>query len=70
MGEKEKLKHELADMQNHLFALSNLKDEVWGYHPSNPDFINPIKLYENLKQDILDIERKIQEIEWRLNSLN
>jgi hypothetical protein len=70
MGEKEKLENELIDLKNHLFALSDIKDDVWVYHPSNPDFINPIKLYEGLKNDILDVERKIQEIEWKLNSLN
>ena len=70
MGEKEKLENELIDLKNHLFALLNIKDDVWVYHPSNPDFINPIKLYEGLKKDILDVERKIQEVEWKLNSLN
>lgn len=70
MGEKEKLKHELMDLQNQLFTLLNIKDEVWSYHPSNPNFINPIKLYEELKSSIIDIERKINEIEWKINSLN
>jgi hypothetical protein len=70
MGEKRKLEDELIDLQNQLFALSNIRDEVWAYHPSNPDFINPIKLYEELKVNISDVERKIKEIEWRLNSLN
>lgn len=70
MGEKEKLEHELVDLQNQLFALLNIKDEVWTYHPLNPDFVNPIKLYEELKSSIVDIERKIKEVEWRLNSLN
>ena len=70
MGEKEKLNHELIDLQNQLFALSNIRDEVWVYHPSNPDFVNPIKLYEELKNNIVDVERKIKEIEWKINSLN
>lgn len=70
MGEKRKLENELIDLQNQLFALSNIRDEVWAYHPSNPGFINPIKLYEELKVNISDVERKIKEIEWRLNSLN
>jgi len=70
MGEKEKLINELMDLQNQLLALSNIKFEVWAYHPLNPDFTNPIRLYENLKIDIINIERRIQEIEWKLNSLN
>jgi hypothetical protein len=70
MGEKERLKYELIDLQNQLFALMNMKDEFWVYHPSNPDFVNLIKLYEGLKNDITNIERKIKEVEWKINSLN
>jgi hypothetical protein len=70
MGEREKLELALEDLQEHLYTLSNIKSEAWIYHPSNPDFINPIRLYENLKEDIANIERKIEEIRWRLNSLN
>ena len=70
MSEKNKLEHELIDLQSQLLALSNIKDEVWIYHPSNPDFVNPIKLYEELKGNIVDVERKIKEIEWKINSLN
>jgi hypothetical protein len=70
MGEGKKLKDELIDLQSQLFALSSIKDEVWTYHPSNPDFVNPIKLYEELKTNMVDIERRIKELEWRLNSLN
>jgi hypothetical protein len=70
MGKKEKLKHELIDLQSQLFALTNIKDEVWVYHPLNPGFMNPIKLYEELKNDIINVERKIKELEWKINSLN
>ena len=70
MGEKEKLKHELIDLQNQLFVLINIKDEVQAYHPLNPDFVNPIKLYEGLKNDVINIEHKIKELEWKINSLN
>lgn len=70
MGERQKIEHELIDLQNQLYALVNVKQEVWVYHPSNPDFINPISLYESLKEDITKIERKIDFLERELNSLN
>ena len=70
MGERQKIEHELIDLQNQLYALANVKQEVWAYHPSNPDFINPISLYESLKGDIEKIERKIDFLERELNSLN
>lgn len=70
MGEREKLKYELVGLQDQLITLSNIRDDVWVYHPSNPNFINPIKLYEGLRNNIIDIERKIKELEWKINSLN
>lgn len=70
MGEIQKLQDEIIDLQNKLYALSLVKEEIWTYHPSNPNFINPISLYENLRKDILDIERKINDLEFKINSLN
>lgn len=70
MGEKQKIENELIDLQNQLQALCAIKHEIWVYHPSNPDFINPISLYESLKVDIEKIERKINFLECELNSLN
>ena len=70
MGEKQNIEHELIDLQNQLYALDSIKQEVWSYHPSNPDFINPISLYESLNGDINGIERKINDLKFRLNALN
>ena len=70
MGEKQKIEHELIDLQNQMYALINIKQEVWAYHPANPNFVNPISLYESLKSDLDKIERKIDFLERELNSLN
>jgi hypothetical protein len=70
MGEIQKLQDEIIDLQNKLYALVLVKEEIWMYHPSNPNFINPISLYETLKEDICNIERKINDLEFRINSLN
>jgi hypothetical protein len=70
MGEKLNLEKELIELQNKLYALHVVKDEVWAYHPANPDFVNPIRLYEDLRIDIADVERKINDLEFKINSLN
>ena len=70
MGEKQNIEHELIDLQNKLYALIMIKEQVWAYHPANPDFLNPIKLYEKLNEEINDIERQINSLERGLNSLN
>ncbi len=70
MGEKQNIEHEIIDLKNQLVAISYVKEEVWSYHPSNPHFINPISLYESLNLEIENIERKINDLEFKLNSLN
>lgn len=70
MGEKQNMEDKLVDLQNQLYALAEIKQEVWSYHPSNPDFINPISLYESLNIEINEIECKINDLMFRLNSLN
>lgn len=70
MGEKQNIENELIDLQNKLYTISIIREQVWAYHPSNPDFLNPISLYENLGIEIGNIERKINSLECKLNSLN
>jgi len=70
MGEKQNIENELIDLQNKLYAIAIIREQVWVYHPANPDFLNPISLYENLGIEIDDIERKINSLECKLNSLN
>jgi hypothetical protein len=40
------------------------------YHPANPNFINPIKMYEDLKVKLLELEQEINSLEREINSLN
>jgi hypothetical protein len=70
MDEKNKMENEIIDLQNKLYAIAIIKEQVWTYHPANPNFLNPISLYENLSNEIDEIERKIEILECRLNSLN
>jgi len=70
MGEKQHIKNEIIDLESQIQNLLILKEEMWVYHPSNPNFINPIRAYEELKNDINSLERKINLLHVKLNSLN
>jgi len=66
---KEKLQKELEKLEFECFMISEVMNEVWTYHPSNDDFVNPITYYENLKKELTNIDRKISEIEREINEI-
>lgn len=60
----------LVELKNEYIFLSNIKEEVWKYHPSNEKFINPIKEFEDLTDKLDGLEFKINLLEREINSLN
>jgi hypothetical protein len=70
MGIKDTLEQEIKGLQDKYFGISIVMDQVWTYHPQNPNFVNPIPLYEKLKGDLEVLDRKINELEFQINSLN
>jgi hypothetical protein len=44
----DELEARLANLQNFLIDNYTITEEIWAYHPANPDFINPIKMYDDL----------------------
>lgn len=70
MGIKDTLEQEIKGLQDKYFGISIVMDQVWTYHPQNPNFVNPISLYEKLKGDLEVLDRKINELEFKINSLN
>lgn len=66
----EKIKHQIEEAKIKYVSYSTLLDEIWVYHPSNPDFINPIRMYEELKTKLAELEREINSLEREINSLN
>tara|TARA_Y100000385_G_C12961301_1_gene579873 strand:- start:551 stop:805 length:255 start_codon:yes stop_codon:yes gene_type:complete len=46
-----------------LLATSTVMEEVWKYHPDNPNGENIIEAYEMLKQIQKNIEKELEEIE-------
>lgn len=70
MNEKQSPQDLLNSLKVELDKTTKLKDQVWKYHPQNPEFSNPITLFDNLKSKIKDLECKIKEVEFKINSLN
>ncbi len=60
----------ITDSQNVLLSLYNIKDEIWRYHPSNDDFVNPIKEYDEVSFQINELEKKISKLELDIIHLN
>lgn len=61
---------ELHELRLEYLHQSNILEEVWKYHPSNPNFNNPIRAYEEIKNKLHDLEHKINSLEREINSLN
>jgi len=67
--ELQDLENELANVQSRLINDYEVLDEMWVYHPANPNFINPIKAYDLLKKSIVDLEVKLASLELKIKTL-
>tara|TARA_B100002019_G_scaffold277243_1_gene276856 strand:- start:416 stop:613 length:198 start_codon:yes stop_codon:yes gene_type:complete len=50
------------DLINDLFAVVQVMDEVWRYHPENPNKLDIIKEYRTLETIKSELEEKIQSL--------
>ncbi len=62
----DELEARLANLQNFLIDNYTITEEIWAYHPANPDFINPIKMYDDLIIEAHKLEEQIDEIQSKL----
>ena len=67
--ELQDLENELANLQDQLINDYEVLEEMWVYHPANPDFINPIKAYDLLKKSINGLELKFADLELKIKTL-
>ena len=64
------LKQELEAFRSRYVSLSIILDELWTYHPSNSNFVNPIKAHKQVLDALAEIESNINALEYKINSLN
>lgn len=67
--ELQDLETKVSNIQNELIGYNLMLDEVWQYHPANPDFLNPIKVYDELKKSIANLEDKLADLELKIKTL-
>ena len=70
MVDLENLENKAIDLQNTIIHEYNVLEELWRYHPSNENFINPIKEYGKLKEHIEELELKLDEIKNQIKYKN
>jgi len=59
---EETLEEQKANLINDLIAVSTVMDELWDYHPDNPEKKDVIKEFNTLKNIQKDIEQEIAEL--------
>jgi uncharacterized coiled-coil DUF342 family protein len=63
------LEDKISNLQNALVSNYSVMDELWKYHPANPDFINVIKAYDEVKKEINTIEVQLADLELKIKHI-
>jgi hypothetical protein len=61
--EKQTLEEQKAELINDLLAVSTVMDELWDYHPDNPNKKDVVHEYKVLEKILKDVEQEIKELE-------
>lgn len=70
MESKQDLITRLANLNETFVLLNNIITDVWVYHPSNQDFVNPITYHKQLIDNLNELKDDIKSLENQINSLN
>ena len=63
MSRVDKIENKILELKNEIISLTKIEDELWSYHPNNPDRIDVKDSYQKIKDNIYDLELKIEEKE-------
>ncbi len=62
MSEQEKIDNQKAELIDDLLATATVKEELWRYHPDNPDKKDVVKEYDILCVIERDLELELEEL--------
>jgi hypothetical protein len=62
MTDQDKLDLQKSELISDLLATSTVMEELWNYHPENPNKKDVIKEYQTLLQIQKDIEKELKEL--------
>ncbi len=63
MNKKVELEEVRAELINDLVATATVMEELWNYHPDNPDKKDVVEEYKILVKIQKDIEKEIAELD-------
>jgi hypothetical protein len=64
--EIEQLENQLLDLYNKCIDLNLEMNRIWEFHPGNPEWVNPISIYEGLKGQVSSLESEISVLKDRI----
>lgn len=62
MSEQELLEEQKVNLVNDLIALSTVMDEIWSYHPDNPDKKDIVEQYKILERIKSNLEQELEDL--------
>jgi uncharacterized coiled-coil DUF342 family protein len=63
------LEDKISFIQNALVSNYTIMNELWKYHPANPDFVNVIKAYDEVKKEIIKVEVQLTDLELKIKHI-
>ena len=66
MNRIEEIENKILDLTNEIISLTKIEEELWDYHPDNPDRVDVKDSYQKIKDKIYDLELKIEEKEEKI----
>jgi uncharacterized coiled-coil DUF342 family protein len=67
--ELQDLENEMVDIQTQLIGDYDMLNELWTYRPANPNFVNLIKAYDDLKKSVITLETRLADLELKIKTL-
>jgi hypothetical protein len=61
--EQSEINYLKTELINDLVATSTVMEELWRYHPENPDKKDVVSEYNVLKQIKIDIEKELSDLD-------